>query len=189
MQISQMLQSKISGTKKRLSETVLNESVLSSIAICGLLLILTYASRVVTLGGSWGFIPLDIPVVSVPIPDNGTHTYTAHPKNVIGQSTLVVALTAREIIFGDLAAFTTQKDDVRNKFLVPHIDGSPQVKTLLQQIDEWSEDRARRLGIRSDGLVILVPDTSIPVAIIAGVSESLRASNKFTHVMLGGGLI
>lgn len=189
MQVSPMLQSKILKTKKRLSESVLNESVLMALGVCGLLLMLTYASRVVTLGGSWGYIPVDIPVVSKPFADKGTHGFREEPKSTVSPTTLVIALTSAEMIFGELNAFTSQKDDIRNKFLVPHIDGSPQVRTLLNQVEEWSQDRLRRKAIRTDGLVVLVPDTTVPVAVIAGVTESLRASNKFTHVILGGGVL
>lgn len=184
-----MLPSKISATKKRLSNSILNDFSLFSLAICGLLLVLMYASRTITMGGEWGIVPLDLPVASLPIRDKGLHSFTDHTKSVIGHETLVVALTTKELIFGDLGAFTVQKDDVRNKFIVPHADGSPQVSLLLTQFEVWSNDRARRKGIRSDGLVIVVPDAQVPIAVIAGVAERLRRSQKFSHVILGGGVI
>jgi hypothetical protein len=72
---------------------------------------------------------------------------------------------------------------------VAHKEGSPQVTDLLKQSDEWENDRKRRLGIRSDGLLIILPDPVVPVAIVSIVAEALRKSGKFTHVILGGGLL
>ena len=189
MQTSPMLLSKISGTKKRLSESALADSALSSLALCGLLMILTYTSRVMTLGGSWGLIPVDIPVVSQPFADGGAHNYQESPASTVSASTMVIAMTPNELIFGDLNAFTTQKSDVRNKFMIPHKEGSPQIKGLLKQAEEWSLDRKNRLGIRTDRLVVVVPDPAVPVAVVSGVIERLRESGKFSHVVLGGGLL
>lgn len=189
MHTSPILQSKISGMKKRLSESVISDAVLSSIALCALLAIVMYASRAVSIGGTWGFIDVDLPVVSQPFLDNSIHTFKENADVSIGNATLVVAVTPTEMIFGDLPAFTRHRNDVRNKFIVPHADGSPQVATLLQQSSEWSLDRKNRLGIRSDGLVIVLPDPRVPIAVISGVIANLRASKTFSHVVLAGGVL
>jgi hypothetical protein len=63
------------------------------------------------------------------------------------------------------------------------------VESLLKQVFEWSEDRFRKKTLREDGLVIIVPDAAVPIAVVAGVAESLRASKKFSHVVVGGGLL
>jgi hypothetical protein len=189
MQTSPILQSKISGMKKRLSEPVISDSLLSSLALCALLSILTYTSRAVTIGGTWSFIDVDLPVVSLPFSDTGIHKFKEQPAVSLGTSTMVIAVTPSEMIFGDLTAFTRHRADVRDKFVVAHEDGSPQVTTLLAQAGEWSLDRKNRLGIRSDGLVIVLPDPAVPIAVVSGIVDTLRGSKVFTHVILGGGVL
>jgi hypothetical protein len=189
MRTLQTLQWKISGTKKRLSESPIHESILWSLAFSGLLAVLTYSSRSVTLGGSWGLVELDIPVVSLPFNDVSKHNFREQPNTSIGVSTVVIAVTPRELIFGDVAAFTSQRMDVRNKFIVPHLDGSPQVAALFQQAAQWENDRKNRLGIRTDGIAILLPDPQVPVAVVAAVAERIKSSGRFSHVAIGGGLL
>ncbi len=189
MQTSPILLSKISGTKKRLSESVISDSALSWLSLCSLLVILAYASRAITLGGSFGLITLDIPLVSLPFTDRGAHHFAEKTVASISSSTLIIAVTPGEMIFGDLVAFTAHRDDVRNKFIVPHREGSPQVASLLVQADEWMLDRKNRLSIRADGLVVVLPDPGVPVAVISGIVERLKSSQKFTHVMLAGGVL
>jgi hypothetical protein len=142
-----------------------------------------------TAGGRWGFIPVDVPVVSVPFDDLGKHNFREVPETVIGPSTMVIALTPGELIYGDIAAFTSQRQDVRNKFIVPHVDGSPQVKKMLDESALWSKDRKSRLGLRNDGVAVLIPDPKVPVAVVAGTVERLRASGQFAFVTLAGGLL
>jgi hypothetical protein len=102
---------------------------------------------------------------------------------------MVIALTPSELIYGDVAAFTSQRNTVRNKFIVPHADGSPQVSRMLDESQLWSKDRKSRLGIRSDGIAIVVPDPRVPIAIVAGTIEKIRASGQFSFVTLSGGLL
>lgn len=189
MPTSPILQLKISETKKRLSKPIFNEQILWCLGLSIIICTLTHAGRVVTMGSSWGMITLDIPVAVQPFVDTTLHNYEETAQASIGSNTMVVALTPSELIFGDLAAFTTRRDDVRNKFLVSHKEGSPQVTDLLKQSDEWENDRKKRLGIRSDGLLIILPDPAVPIAIVSIVAETLRKSGKFTHVILGGGLL
>jgi hypothetical protein len=56
-------------------------------------------------------------------------------------------------------------------------------------VEQWSDERARKKSIRPDGLVVVVPDPEVPVAVVAGVVESLKQAKKFSHVMIGGGLL
>jgi hypothetical protein len=189
MQTSPILQSKISETKKRLSESVISDSSLSWLSLCALLLIMTYASRAITLGGNFGLITLDSPVVSRPFADKGAHNFEEKAGTSLGASTMVIAVTPGEMIFGDLLAFTVHKSDVRNKFVVPHLEGSPQITGLLKQADEWMLDRKRRLSVRPDGLVLVLPDPAVPVAVISGIVQRLNESRKFSHVILAGGVL
>jgi hypothetical protein len=142
-----------------------------------------------TIGANWGLIEVDIPVVSVPFDDPTQHNFRERPSASVGSQTLIIALTPTELIFGDLAAFSAQRSDVRNKFLVPHRDGSPQIATLLTQYQSWEADRKNRLGIRSDGIAILLPDPAIPMPIIAATVDMIKSSGKFEHVAIGGGLL
>jgi hypothetical protein len=180
---------KILKTKKRLSDPVLNESALLTLVICCLSVFIMYATRVIAIGGSYGLIPIDIPAALVHLEDKGLHSFRESTSNVISPNTLVIGVSVKDMVFGDLAAFTTQRDDIRNKFVVPHIGGSPQVDTLLKQFAEWSDDRLRRRNVRHDKLVIVIPDPEVPVAVFAGVTEILRSSKKFSHVMVAGGLM
>ena len=189
MPISQTLQLKISGTKKRLSDSPLNDPILWSLAFCGLLAILTYATRAVTLGANWGLIELDIPVVSLPFDDPSQHNFQERPDASVGSQTLVIAMTPTELIFGDIAAFSAQRSDVRNKFIVPHRDGSPQIGAVMDQVTSWDNDRKNRLGIRSDGIVILLPDPGVPVPVIAATVGRLKSSGRFKHIAIGGELL
>ncbi len=188
MQTSPILLSKISETKKRLSESVISDSALSWLSLCALMLIMTYASRAITLGGNFGLTTLDIPVVSQPFADSGSHHFTEKPGVNVSAATMVIAVTPGEMMFGDLMAFTTRKNDVRSKFIVPHKEGSPQVANLLRQADEWMIDRRNRLSIRADGLVLVLPDPAVPIAVISGIVERLNDSHKFSHVILAGGV-
>ena len=189
MQTLPMLQWKISETKKRLSDSVMTDATLWCLALSALLVITAYASRAITLGGSFGMVTLDIPIVSQPFPDKGSHNFAEQTAASIGSATMIIAVTPGEMIFGDLSAFTTTRDDVRNKFIVPHKEGSPQVTILLKQAEEWKVDRRQRLGLRSDGLVVVLPDTGVPVAVIGGIVEKLKDSRLFSHVMLAGGVL
>jgi hypothetical protein len=189
MQTSQTLSSKMSRTKKRLSDSIINESVLLTLAVCGLLLFLSYSIRVISVGGVYGLISLDIPVAQLPIEDKGLHTFRETTANTISPQTLAIGITTSEMIFGDMNSFSNERDDVRNKFIIPHISGSPQTDSLLRQVEQWSDERARKKSIRPDGLVVVVPDPEVPVAVVAGVVESLKQAKKFSHVMIGGGLL
>jgi hypothetical protein len=150
---------------------------------------MTYASRAITLGGNFGLITLDIPVVSQPFSDSGAHHFAEKPSVNVSAATMVIAVTTGEMMFGDLVAFTSHKNDVRNKFIVPHKEGSPQVTSLLTQADEWMLDRKNRLSLRGDGLVLVLPDPAVPIAVISGIVERLNDSHKFSHVILAGGVL
>jgi hypothetical protein len=151
--------------------------------------ILTYTSRAVTLGATWGLIELDIPVVSVPYEDPARHNFRERPDSTIGPHTMVIALTPTELIFGDVSAFSAQKTDVRNKFIVSHQDGSPQVAALMEQVTAWEADRKNRLGIRRDEIAILLPDATIPIPVVAATADRIKATGKFKHVTIAGGLL
>ena len=74
----------------------------------GLLAILTFGLRAVTLAAAYGVVPLEIPVVQAAINDPGLHEYREESRISLTQSTPAVVLTADAFYFGDLTAFTTK---------------------------------------------------------------------------------
>jgi hypothetical protein len=72
---------------------------------------------------------------------------------------------------------------------VPHRDGSPQIGAVMDQVTSWDNDRKNRLGIRSDGIVILLPDPGVPVPVIAATVGRLKSSGRFKHIAIGGELL
>lgn len=140
------------------------------------------------MAGGYTTVPFDIPVLSAPVNDTGYAGFRESPTAAVDNATLTLALTPTEFIFGELAAFTTSVPDIRNKFIVPHKDGSPQVDSFMSQYQAWQEDRVRRLGLRSNGLLILVPDSRVPINIIIQVTQLLKATKIFDQVILAGGL-
>ncbi|MCX6119377.1 MAG: hypothetical protein NT027_17700 [Proteobacteria bacterium] len=189
MPTSTMLQLKISATKKRLFEGFLPPQVLSVVALSGLACVVASMIRVISAGGSFTVVPLDIPIVSAPVSDRSVHGFREKVDKTLMKSTLAVTLTPREFIYGDISAFTSNVADMQNKFVVLHEEGSPQVTKLLEQVNLWQDDRARRLSIRPDGVLVLIPDSRVPLNIIIRVSKLLRESKKFDSVILAGGMI
>jgi hypothetical protein len=137
---------------------------------------------------SFAVVPLEMPVLSAPIHDNSVAGFKEAPNKSLEKATLTVALTPTEFIFGDITAFTSAKDDIRARYLVPHLDGSPQVDTLLSQIASWQEFRERKYGVRGDRLFVLIPDSRLPMTIVIKVIDLVRMSGKFDRVLLAGGI-
>ena len=106
MQRSQTLSSKMLKTKKRLSESVINEASLLTLAVCGILLFTTYSMRVISMGGVYSLISMDIPVAMIPIEDKGLHSYRESTANALSPHTMTLGITTRELIFGDVGAFS-----------------------------------------------------------------------------------
>lgn len=188
MATSTTLQLKISGTKKRLSEGFFPVQTLTILGLLAALCPIIFLTRIFSMSSTYTAIPFDIPVLSAPINDSNYAGFRETPKSALDNNTLTLALTPTEFIFGDLAAFTSNVADIRNKFIVPHKDGSPQVEEFMKQYEAWQDDRARRLGLRSNGLLVLVPDSRVPMNIIIQITQLLKATKKFEQVILAGGL-
>jgi hypothetical protein len=56
-------------------------------------------------------------------------------------------------------------------------------------MEKWRDDRKRRLGIRPDNILILLPDAAVPIAIVSEVVDKVRKTKDFSHVVMGGGLM
>jgi hypothetical protein len=188
MATSTTLQLKIFATKKRLSDGFIPAPSLYVFGLLAVFCPIIFLTRILSLAGTYTSVPFDIPVLSAPINDTSYSGFRETSSAAVDNATLTLALTPTEFIFGDLSAFTTSLADIRNKFIVPHKDGSPQVDTFMSQYQAWQEDRGRRLGLRSNGLLILVPDSRVPINIIIQVTQLLKATKKFDQVILAGGL-
>src|SRR5207237_1008983 len=138
MTASMMVQSRISRTKRRLSED--RWCIIAiTFSLLGLIAILTFGLRAVTLSGVYGVVPLEIPVVSATIKDPGHYGFREEPRDNLGQNTPAVVLTPEAFYFGDLASFTTNFTDMRDKFMIRHVDGVPQLQTLVATMARWVE--------------------------------------------------
>ena len=184
---STMLQLKILRTKKRLSNTIwyLPIIVLSTM---GLFLLLSFALRSISIAGKYGLIPAEIPVVSVPIKDPTLSNYQNQTEGMIQATTPVVILTNTEFIFGDVKSFSENISNVRNKFIVKHIQGSPDINTLVKDIEKWVFARSSKKKITNEGIVIFMPADDIPSPLVVQTIDGLRKTGTFTRVVLAGGL-
>ena len=189
MPVQQPLRQKIFETKKRLSKPAITDQNLWCMGVACLLAFLTISGILMTKSGQWGIVLLDIPVASQPLADQMLSGFREEPASSINPNTIVLALTPKELIFGDITSFTSEKSDPRNRFVINHVNGSPQIATAMEQMENWREDRRRRLGIRPDNILLLLPDGSVPVAIVSVVADKIRTSQTFAHIIMGGGLM
>ena len=183
-----MYQSKISRTKKRLSDDRWSMPAIL-FSLFGLLAILTFGLRAVTLAAAYGVVPLEIPVVQAAINDPGLHGYREEPRISLTQSTPAVVLTADAFYFGDLTAFTTNLSGIRDKYIIRHIDGAPQLQPLLEQLTAWVRDRAQHQNVPPTKVLVLIPAGDIPLPIVTQVVAGLRTSPNFERVILSNGLM
>lgn len=185
---SMMCLSKISRMKKRLSEDRW-PMVALSISIMGLLAIMTFAVRVVTMPGSYGTVPAEIPVMPLSVADPSYHTYKEQPRRELRRSTPAVVLTTEAFYFGDLDAFTSNFSDVRDKFMIRHVDGEPQLLPLIEKMDKWAAQVATSKNQALEDVMVFVPSGEIPMPIVIQVLAGLRKSPRFKRVVLAGGLM
>lgn len=180
--------SKISKTKKRLSDDRWPLAA-TLVAVLGLFAFVTFGLRAVTLAASYGVVPLEIPVVPAVIKDPGTYSFKEEPRESLTPRTPAVVLTADAFYFGDLSAFTTNFADVRNKYMVRHISGVPQLQTLVGTLTKWVFERAQSENVPLGKVLVLVPAGDIPLPIVIQVVAGLRKSPLFERVILSTGLL
>lgn len=188
MSLSTTFQSKISRTKKRLSDTR-GVAAAAVIAFFGLFAVLTFAIRAIALSGVYGVISVEMPVVSAPVDDPSFHQYKEVPRQSLTRFTPALVLTTEAFYFGDLNSFSANLGDVRDKYIIRHIDGEPQLLGLIETMGKWITDRAANENIPMDKMLILIPSGDIPMPIVIQVLAGLRKSPLFEHVILGSGII
>ena len=184
MKFSMTLLSMILKTKKRLSEDHWYVPIMI-VGLVGLTTILFYGMRTASLTWEFGVVKSSIPIMSVDI-GMEKHSKT-HAKNVsqVLKTTPMIVLADKEFYVGDLNSFTTGFVKIRNKYRVPHIDGSPQMNELLKVI----EQRNSNLNIHNNEIAILLPGEQWPMAVIIQVMNILKKNGSFKHVILASELI
>ena len=187
MKHSTTYQSKILRTKKRLSDDGWMTSSLA-IGYLGLIGILTFALRATAVAGLYGEVPVEMPVLSAALDDPGYHKFREQPYTTLKKTTPAVVLTPDGFYFGDARAFTTNFDNVHDKFLVRHVDGRPQLTALITSLDRWSRHRAQSQKIGIENVLIFAPSGDIPMPIVTQVVAGLRKSAHFNRIILATGL-
>ncbi len=188
MTASTILLSKISRTKKRLSDDPWQMRFLV-VLVLGLFIILSFALRSTWIAGSYGIVEAEIPAVSVQVEDPSESTYRESPRAAITKTTPIVILTDQEFYFGDLEAFGGKFSDVRNKFFVKHAKGgAPNVVLLNEMMAKWLYQRSQE-SIGNDGIVVLLPDRNVPAPIVIQTIAGLKDSPYFNQVVLASGIM
>lgn len=187
MRRSTMFQSKISKTKKRLSDERWTYAV-PVVCFFGLFAVLGFCLRAATIQGVYGVIPAEMPVVAASVDDPGFHNYREQPRQGLGKTTPAVVLTTEAFFFGDLASFTTNFSDVHDKYVLRHVDGEPQLFRLIEQMEAWLQQEAAKTGLPQNDVLVLVPTGDIPMPIVIQVMAGLRKSHHFQRIVLGSGL-
>lgn len=184
---STMLQLKILRTKKRLYNLVW---YLPIIVLCtmGLCLILSFSLRAISTAGMYGLVPAEIPILFVPIKDPTLKNYEPDTSGTILGTTPLVILTKTAFIFGELSSFTTSITNIRNKFVVPHINGSPNLRKLVNDMEKWIFKRSSKNKITHQGIVVFLPADEIPAPIVIQTVDGLRKRDLFNRVVLSGGV-
>ena len=184
---STTLLSKISKTKKRLSE----EQWQAGCGILGLslvLIIMMAGFRAVTMPAAFSSIHGEIPVLAAPPVDSSWHNYQEKTTATLRRSTPTVVLTTDAFYFGDMRSFTEDFHDVRSKYKIRHVEGEPQLQTLIVQLEKWLGERNNKEAPMDAGIVVFVPSGEIPTPIVIQVMAGLQSRNSFKRVVLGGGI-
>jgi hypothetical protein len=176
-----ILQSKISKTKKRLSSHVWYLPTI----ILALMLVMTFLStalRAIAMPGSFGIVEAEFPVVADDRIITAEESW-AEPRARFDDSATLVVLSRERFLFGQLASFGKELSAVNNKFVVPHVEGAPNLPRLVTDLTRWqAEGKASRA-------LVFVPTEDIPMPIVIQCFQAFKASGLFDHVILGGGLL
>lgn len=181
----QKLQSTILKTKKRLSNRT---SVAVPLAICFVFLssVTSFSFRALTTGTGHSYVQGEIPIVRIAAPPEAVSNRPEAPAPRLDARTPVVILTTEAFFFGDSEAFSDDLTNVRNKFEIKHIEGQPQIVTLLKTMSSWDKSR----DVKSfSGSLILSPATEIPMPIVIKVMAAIQELSPYKKVILAGGVI
>lgn len=186
MKASTMLQSKISRTKKRLSDSSWNLPIAAT-AVIGLLGALTFCLRSTFLSSTYGLVPLEIPVVATPPEDGGLHNFREKPSATFGGSSLAIVLTDSAFYFGPFKAFGEDYASGSEKFVVQHRDGAPDIDTLVRKVSAYQPKPGR--NELNSGIILFIPSHEIPMPVVIQSVAGLRLGFPKARVILGGGIM
>lgn len=166
---SSLTQLKILKTKKRLSDKATKQFFF--FALIGLVFNLVVHLRWAYTPFGHDMVPMAMPSISFSKIENPAET--------------VLAFTYQGFLIGNVNAFTTKLSGIRNKFSVPHDEGQPQASLLVSTIEALMAKGTLEKG----SVAILIPDSSIPMAMVVKVIHVLNQSKLFSAVVLGAGLV
>ena len=163
--------------------------------IClGLIVVFTislFAFRVTSLGWNHSLVSVKIPqLITEGVYEDPASLQVAalglaqKSENLLGDQAITVVLGSDALYFGPLQAFSTKLGDVRNKFKVSHLNGSPQVGQMLSDLNKW----AILTGLTLPKVLVLVTFPGAPMPIVIEVIDQLKSAGGFTDVVLGSGL-
>ncbi len=188
--LSMTLQLTISKTRKRLFKDDWSMPTIF-LGLIVLFIISVFALRAVSLGWNFGLVSVKIPqLISEGRYDEpaslqvAAHALAQKSEGFLNDKAITVVLGNEALFFGPLEAFSTKLGDVRNKFKVPHINGSPQVGQMLSDLKKWALLNREILPKTA----VLVPFPGAPMPIVIEVIHQLKSSGGFSNVVLGSGL-
>jgi hypothetical protein len=159
------------------------------VSFLGLFAVVTFALRAVLMPGVYGVVPVEMPVVAVPPADPGFHRFKEEPRDELRRTSPAVVLTTEAFYFGDLQAFTTNFNDPRDKYMIRHVDGEPQLQGLVETMNDWVTKRAAAQNVPIDKVLVFIPAGDIPMPIVIQVIAGLKKSPYFERVVIGSGLM
>jgi hypothetical protein len=154
----------------------------------GLMVVLAFMLRSISIAGIYGLVAAEIPVLAKPVEDPTFARFKEQTATTLDDQTPLVILTDTSFMFGTLSAFSKDLSGVRNKFMVAHQKGSPQLGKLLDDLAKWLKETPGNTEIASKRLLVLMPTAEIPAPIVIQVLAGLRRSSMFDRVILAGGL-
>jgi len=128
-------------------------------------------------------------VLSVAPKDRAFHNFAEKPIKSLRKFTPVIVLTRDAFYFGDMVSFSTQFTNVRNKHVINHIEGEPQLYTLIDSMRKWGQSRQHQFGTKMDDVAVFIPSGDIPMPIVIQVLAGLNTTEYFDKVILGGGMM
>jgi len=184
MPTSKTLQSTILKTKKRLSKDDWSQTTLLMLILVGMAYY-SFAIFQMTIDGEYGLVHGRLPVVAAEVVDPSMPWSPDIQEQKINEKSVMIVLTSEALYFGHIEAFSRDFSGVRNKFLLPHEEGSPQLGKLLATIDQWQPAKAEAEAAP----VIFMPTAEVPMPIVIQVMDGLQASERFNHVVLSSGIL
>lgn len=184
---STMLPLKILRTKKRLSNVVWYLPIIV-LACMSLMILLSFMLRAISIAGIYGLVPLEMPVLSQPLDDPTYSRFREEARQQLEVQTPLIVLTPESFYFGELQAFTKDIANTRDKFIVHHNDGSPDLNKLLDDMEKWFLKQKSNNQNMSHGITILLPTGEIPAPILIQVIAGIQKSPLFDRIILAGGL-